>query len=135
MMPHPLPDRSTSNAGAPSTPEGNPFVLVGTIVVVKVATIAVVLAAARSAEAGVLVAATTWYWVVPLVGLAAVPVAFALRLRRVRARRAELLRGEWQVVPDAASLLEPMPTPPGDHRPNRQSFKGRGAVDRRPARS
>lgn len=73
----------------------NPFFLVGTIFGAKLATIVVVLAMEWSATAGMMVAATTWHWAIPIGALVAGPVAFALRLRRLRSRRDALRCAEW----------------------------------------
>ncbi len=96
LTPRSLPPRPVADAEFAGH---NPFLLVGTIVAAKLATIVVILAMGRSAEAGALVAATTWHWAIVLAALVAAPVAYAVRLRRVRARRAELLRAEWSVEP------------------------------------
>ena len=90
---------------------GNPFVLVGTIVAAKLTTIVVVLTVNRSSEVGAFVAATTWHWALVLAALLAAPLAFALRLRRVRARRGELLHGEWQI--ESSTGLPTAPNLPG----------------------
>ncbi len=110
MLNHRQHPRSSPVADPSESPAGNPFILVGTIVAAKVTTIVVVLAISRSSGAGILVAATTWHWAIVLAALVAAPVAFAVRLRRVRARRAELLRGEWQVEP--VELVASSATPP-----------------------
>ncbi len=115
MLGHPRHLRPPPLAPAAAPEGGNPFVLVGTIVAAKVTTIVVVLAINWSSDTGALVAATTWHWTVVLAALVAVPVAFAVRLRRVRARRADLLRGEWQVGPSAVEpILTPAPAAPSD---------------------
>lgn len=65
----------------------------------KMATVGLIFWQMSTFEAGVVLGATTWYWF-PVMGvMAAAPVAFHLRLRKARARRAELLRAEW-MVPD-----------------------------------
>lgn len=73
------------------------WTLVWTLVTMKIATILVVVLAARRAEAGALFAVITWHWLVLLGALLAAPVLFRVRLRRVRARRAGLVRSEWMV--------------------------------------
>ncbi len=107
MLGHPRHLRPPPLVPAAAPEGGNPFVLVGSIVAAKVTTIVVVLAVNWSSDTGALVAATAWHWTIVLAALVAAPVAFAIRLRRVRARRADLLRGEWQVGPSA---VEPAPT-------------------------
>ena len=59
------------------------------------AMLAVVFIIAWSHEAGVYAAAAGWPWVIPGVIALAGPIAFRWRLRRVRARRAQLLQSEW----------------------------------------
>ncbi len=63
----------------------------------KLATVGLIFWHLSTFETGVVLGATTWYWF-PVMGvLAAAPVALHLRLRKMRARRAELLRAEWMV--------------------------------------
>lgn len=73
------------------------WALVWTLVVMKVVTIALVVLAARNWESGALFALITWHWLLVLGVLVAAPLVFQLRLRRVRRRRAMLLRSEWMV--------------------------------------
>jgi hypothetical protein len=59
--------------------------------------VAIFWAAGGSSEAGVLLSATTWPWLI-LPGIAiAGPLAYRYRLRRVRARREALRHAEWMV--------------------------------------
>ena len=91
----------------------SPWLLVGTVAGAKLATILVVVWLAWSPEAGLLVAVTSWAWVVLGAALLAGPVAWRVRLRRVRARRAALLRAEWMVEGDGRlrpRAPEPRPT-------------------------
>ncbi|TXG86996.1 MAG: hypothetical protein E6R14_02050 [Thermomicrobiales bacterium] len=69
-----------------------------TLFVFKMATVAVIFwAAGGSSEAGILLSATTWPWlIIPGIVLFGW-LAFHFRLRRVRARRRELQRAEWMV--------------------------------------
>lgn len=64
----------------------------------KMATVAAIFwAAGGSGEAGILLSATTWPWlIIPGIVLFGW-LAFHFRLRRVRARRNELQRAEWMV--------------------------------------
>ena len=82
-------DESSGSFGA--------WTLVWTLVVMKIVTIVIVIVAARRTEAGTLFALITWHWLVLLGALLAAPVLFRYRLRRVRSRRAALLRAEWMV--------------------------------------
>ena len=104
--PAPLSRRSEPQA----LPGHNPALLVGTIVGAKLATIVVVLATEWSAGSGLMVAVTTWHWAFVVGALVAAPIAFAVRLRRVRARRATLLRAEWHV--SAIEAPQPQPVAP-----------------------
>lgn len=69
-----------------------------TLFVFKIVTVAAIFwAAGGSSEAGVLLTATTWPWLIlPGVAIAG-PLAYRYRLRRVRARREALRRAEWTV--------------------------------------
>ena len=64
----------------------------------KIATVIVIFwAAGGSSEASILLSATTWPWlIIPGIGVFGW-VVFHFRMRRVRARRQELLRSEWMV--------------------------------------
>ena len=64
----------------------------------KIATVAVIFwAAGGSGEAGILLSATTWPWlIIPSIVIFGW-LAFHLRLRRVRARRLDLQRAEWMM--------------------------------------
>ena len=69
-----------------------------TLFIFKIATVvAIFWAAGGSSEAGVLLSATGWPWlIIPgIVGFGW--IAFHIRLRRVRARRPELQRAEWML--------------------------------------
>ena len=68
-----------------------------TLLVFKLATVALIMWASKSFEAGVLVSATTWpFLVIPALALAG-PILYHYRLRRVRKRREQLLRSEWML--------------------------------------
>jgi hypothetical protein len=61
----------------------------------KMATVIAIFAAARSEEAAVLLAATTWYFLpIPVVAVAGT-LLFRYRLHKVRRRREQLRRAEW----------------------------------------
>lgn len=64
----------------------------------KIATLAVILwLAAGSTEAGLVVLATNWFWLlIPAFAIAG-PLLFHYRLRKARRRRAALLREEWML--------------------------------------
>jgi hypothetical protein len=69
-----------------------------TLFVFKIATVGVIFwAAGGSSEAGVLLTATTFPWLIlPAIALAG-PAAYWYRLRRARARREQLRRSEWMI--------------------------------------
>lgn len=69
-----------------------------TLFIFKMATVAAIFwFAGGSGEAGMLLTATTWPWlIIPAIVLFGW-LAFHFRLRRVRARRLELQRAEWMV--------------------------------------
>lgn len=69
-----------------------------TLFIFKFATVAAIYwAAGGSSEAGILLSATTWPWlIIPGIVLFGW-LAFHLRMRRMRARRRDLLRAEWMV--------------------------------------
>jgi hypothetical protein len=73
------------------------WVFLWTLLAFKLATVALIIWASKSFEAGVLVSATTWpFLVIPAMALAG-PILYHYRLRRVRARRKQLLRSEWML--------------------------------------
>jgi hypothetical protein len=73
------------------------WVFLWTLLVFKLATVGLIMWASKSFEAGVLVSATTWpFLVIPAMALAG-PVIYHYRIRRVRARRQALLRSEWML--------------------------------------
>jgi hypothetical protein len=76
----------------------------------KVATIVLVIWAEQSYKVALFVTITTWIWLGPLLAIGAAPLLYRYRLRRVRARRADLLRAEWQTD------LPPVETPRKPHR-------------------
>jgi membrane protein YdbS with pleckstrin-like domain len=73
------------------------WVLIWTIVVAKAATLLLILWAVHDFEAGILLVATTWIWLVAIAALCAAPILFRIRLRRVRAKREALQRAEWMI--------------------------------------
>ncbi len=91
---------TSPNDGASETTTIRVWALIWTIFVAKLATLVLVVWAAHSFEAAALVSATTWPWLVVASVLAVGPLLLRYRLRRVRARRQQLLRADWMV--DAA---------------------------------
>src|SRR5690242_18000136 len=79
----------------------SPALLVGTIVVAKIATIAIVLWLCWTPQAGLFVAVSSWYWLLVIAALGIGPALLALRLRRARRRRLALQRAEWMLGPAA----------------------------------
>ena len=69
-----------------------------TLFIFKMATVGVILwAAGGSGEAGILLTATTWYWLIIPAIVVFGWLTFRFRLRRVRARRLALQRAEWML--------------------------------------
>ena len=85
-------------------PGGNPWILVGTVVGAKLATIVIIMALSWNAEAGGIVAAMNWHYLSVVGLLVAGPVGYWVRVRRVRARREQLRRAEW--------MIDDAPAPP-----------------------
>jgi len=84
-----------------------------TLFAFKMATVALILWYDRSWASGLVLSATTWYWL-PLLGvLVAAPLVYHYRVRKVRARRADLIRSEW--------MLDGAPDGPADPVPQRGS--------------
>ena len=73
----------------------------------KLATVILIFWHLRSWESGVILGATFWYWIPPLLLLGAGPVVFYYRLRKVRARREALRRSEWMVGDDQDIEVRP----------------------------
>jgi len=65
------------------------------IVIAKVAVVAVVFATDFSPLSVLYFFITTWFWVVAGMVLIAGPATLAIRLRRMRKRRSALQRSEW----------------------------------------
>jgi hypothetical protein len=74
------------------------WAFVWTLFAFKIVTVGVIFwAAGGSGEAGALLAATTWmFFIVPAIAIAG-PLAYFIRVRRVRARRSALQRAEWML--------------------------------------
>lgn len=83
---------------AKSSERSTVWAFVWTLFIFKIATVAVIFWAAEgSGEAGLLITATTWFWVgIPIFAIAG-PIVYFVRRRRVRRKRAELQRAEWLV--------------------------------------
>ena len=71
----------------------------------KLVTVIVIFWQLRTWESGLILGATFWYFFPPLILLAAGPVYFYIRLRRVRAKRDALRRSEWMLDDE-----QPLPT-------------------------
>jgi hypothetical protein len=105
--------------------------LVWTIVAVKVVTIVVTIAVAQSWDAGAIIGLTSWIWLPAIGVLVAGPLLFRRRLRRVRARRAALIRAEWML--DAANDARPAAEPTSVRRRGRHHAQPPDGRDRQPA--
>lgn len=81
------------------------WLMIWTIYLAKLATIVLVIWASHSYQTTALVAATTWPWLLIAVVLGLGPLMFHLRLRRMRAKRMQLQRGEWMVAPETPLTL------------------------------
>jgi heme/copper-type cytochrome/quinol oxidase subunit 2 len=79
------------------TDRGALWAVAAPLVVFKVCSIVLLLIFAPTADAVVWVAITSWYWVLAIALLVAVPVLAWTRLVRMRARREELRRQEWML--------------------------------------
>ncbi|MFL5759852.1 MAG: hypothetical protein ACJ789_08935 [Thermomicrobiales bacterium] len=95
------PDRRSDQKTAEQKQKDDEHVTVWTFLWVllafKIATVVAIIWASRSWEAGALVTATTWpFLIIPAVALAG-PVLYRVRVRRVRARRTQLMRSEWML--------------------------------------
>lgn len=74
------------------------WVFVWTLFVFKIATLGAILwAASGSTESFVVVLGTNWYYLLFPAFAIVGPVAYHIRLRRVRRRRAAMLRSEWML--------------------------------------
>ena len=65
------------------------------IVLAKITVVSVVFATDFSPMSLLYFFITTWFWVIAGIALMAGPAAVALRLRKMRRRRAALVRSEW----------------------------------------
>jgi hypothetical protein len=84
-------------------PTFSAWLLVWTIIAAKAGTLLLILWAAHDFETGILLAATSWFWLALIVAICAGPILFRMRLRRVRAKREALKRAEWMIEEPAAS--------------------------------
>ena len=82
--------------------------LIISIALAKIVTLVVVLYFAWGGESAALIGATMLPWIVVAVGLLAAPVAWQVRLRRVRRRRKKLQDEEWM---GESRILPIQPTP------------------------
>jgi hypothetical protein len=101
MIPIPRPPDSTGDDEVESEAAVWGFLLA--LFLFKLVTVIVIFWQLRTWESGLILGATLWYFFPPLILLAAGPVYFYIRLRRVRARRAALQRSEW-MLDDEQSL-------------------------------
>lgn len=96
MPTSPSPVRFASQS-EPETTSFGAWTLVWCLYITKLATIVIVVWMQHSYDAAVFVTITTWFWFGPLLALGAAPLLFRYRLRRMRRRRAALLRAEWEI--------------------------------------
>jgi hypothetical protein len=90
-----VPPLLTENNDEIGRPSRGVWLMIVSLLLAKVGTIAVIFAVDFSVTSATFVAVTTWLWVLALSLLLAAPVAFAVRIRRVRHRRTQLQRAEW----------------------------------------
>lgn len=85
-----------------------------TLFVFKIITVSLILYAAMgSSESIWLTITTTWYWlIIPAVAIIG-PVAYQIRVRRVRRRRAQLQQQEWHMGDGPADTANPVTTASG----------------------
>jgi hypothetical protein len=69
--------------------------LILTLCAAKAAVVGIVLLVAHDGPGITFVLISTWYWIFPAAVVLGGPVLYRYRLRRVRARRAKLIRAEW----------------------------------------
>ncbi|MCC6791214.1 MAG: hypothetical protein IT336_05990 [Thermomicrobiales bacterium] len=96
-MPSDAPDRRRTSQSEPEGTSFGAWALVWCLYLTKLATIVIVVLMQHSYDTAVFVTITTWFWFGPLLALGAAPLLFRWRLRRVRRRRADLQRAEWEV--------------------------------------
>ena len=74
------------------------WVFVWTLFVFKIVTLVATLwAASGSLDAAIILIATNWIWlIIPAIAISG-PLLYHLRLRRVRRRRAAMVREEWML--------------------------------------
>jgi hypothetical protein len=89
----PLPTQRDDNEESDGTAAVWAFLL--TLFFFKFATVVLIFWHMRTLQAGLILGATFWYFLPPLIVLGAGPAIFYYRLRKVRARRDALRRSEW----------------------------------------
>lgn len=93
----PVPEPPSSSDGDVFEAEASVWGFLIALFIFKLVTVIVIFWYMRTWEAGLVLGATLWYWFPPLMLLAAGPVVFYYRLRKVRARRDALRRSEWML--------------------------------------
>ena len=73
------------------------WAFVWTLFVFKMATVFLIFWASKTSEAGVILSATTWPWLIIPGFAVAGTVAYRYRLMKVRAKREQLRRAEWML--------------------------------------
>ncbi len=107
MIPVPQPPDSSDSDAIESETAVWAFLLA--LFLFKLVTVIVIFWQLRTWESGLILGATLWYFFPPLILLAAGPVYFYYRLRKVRARREALQRSEWML--DGEQPLPPLEQP------------------------
>ena len=83
-------------------PTRGTWMMIGALVIAKVGGLIIIFMIDPSEMAALFAVVSTWLWVVVLAILLSGPVAYAWRVRRVRARKDALQRSEWMVEPGEA---------------------------------
>lgn len=91
----PMPKQPHNDDEEDSTAAVWGFVL--TLFFFKLIVVGIVFWNMQTFESGVILASTLWYYFPPIILLGAGPTIFYFRLRKARARRAELQRAEWML--------------------------------------
>ena len=73
------------------------WAFVWTLFVFKMATVFLIFWASKTSEAGVILSATTWPWLIIPGFAVAGTIAYRYRLMKVRAKREQLRRAEWML--------------------------------------
>jgi hypothetical protein len=85
-------------------PTRGTWMMIGALLIGKIGGLVIIFMIDPSEMAALFAIVSTWLWVVVLAILLSSPVAYAWRVRRVRARKAALQRAEWTIEPSEAPV-------------------------------